>query len=123
MHLSFYIDYRSTAYCEMFMSKKLKWNPKSDHCTRFYILNGVWFAICDHDENVDREKLGPTLAPRRQPQAPGSLLYDQRASGDPELLRDRRVVRERSLTGSLPGRLLARSPNLLLRLTSVPSWT
>ena len=58
MHLSFYIDYRSTAYCEMFMSKKLKWNPKSDHCTRFY-MNGVWFAICDHDENVDREKLGP----------------------------------------------------------------
>ena len=55
---SFYIDYRSTAYCEMFMSKKLKWLPKSNHRTRFY-MNGIWFAICDHDENVDREVLGP----------------------------------------------------------------
>ena len=51
---AFYIDNRSTAYCECFMSKKLKWNPKSSHRTRFY-MNGIWCAVSDHNENVGRE--------------------------------------------------------------------
>jgi hypothetical protein len=43
--------------CECFMSKKLKWTPKTQHFTRYYNL-GIWFATLDHQENVGREVAG-----------------------------------------------------------------
>ena len=50
----YYIDNLSTAMCECWNAKKLRWLPKLNHFPRFY-SNGINCAIIDHNENATRE--------------------------------------------------------------------
>jgi len=50
-----------TYACESWMSKLRKFVPKRFHACRYYNL-GVWMAVLDHNENVDRHVRGERWA-------------------------------------------------------------